>query len=101
MMTRAGFTLIAASLIVGLAAPADAATHPRHHHGRPARHHARKADPRAHKSDLGAYEFEVTFEGSYVLTPDDEAGNQAAVEAAEASSPPPTPLEEERPTEPE
>src|SRR5436190_18061751 len=102
IMIRAGRTIIAASLILGLAAPADAARHHRHHHvAHLVRHRAHKVDLRAHKADPGGYEFEVICEGSYVLTPDDEAGNRAAVEAAGDPAPAPTPLEEETPTEPE
>jgi hypothetical protein len=96
---------------LGLAAPACAAPHPdpapypdraprhhiRHHH----HHHRHTAKHRAHKTDLSGYEFELIVEATHPLTPDEELGNQAAVEAAERPDPPVTPLEEETPPETE
>jgi hypothetical protein len=101
IIRRAACLSIAAILTSGFTTAADAAR--RNHHHRDHHHHrlSGTAKHRAHKADLGGYEFEVIFEGPLVLTPDEEAGNRAAVEAAEHPGPAATHLEEETPMQPE
>jgi hypothetical protein len=91
-------TTAAVVMTVGLAAGAGAAPLPDpappylsrdHHHHR--RHTARH---RAHKTDLAGYEFELILEGAHPLTPDEELGDHAALEAAEHPGAPVTTLDE-------
>ena len=88
---------IAASLTFGSAQAADAAPH--HHNHKHRSSHASKH--RARKADLSGDELELVVERTHTLTPDEELGNRAAVEAAECPGPAPTPLEEETAMEPE